>query len=191
MTMMQPALRDAGIAGLLAILCACAFAQTRAEPATAIPPRLQAPAGQTLVLAARAQGVQIYVCGVDKNDATQWHWIFKAPEAELFDAQGEKIGTHYAGPTWEALDGSRVVGEVVARDDGPDPGAIPWLLLASKMRSGNGELENVQSIQRVLTVGGKPPATGCSKEHEGETARSPYAATYYFYTSAPEGGVVR
>jgi hypothetical protein len=189
--MLRRFLRSSAIATAIAALWLGASVGARAEPVAAIPAKLQAPAGQTLVLSARAQGVQIYACGADPADATQWRWIFKAPEADLFDAQGEKIGRHYAGPTWEALDGSRVVGEVVARDDGPDPTAIPWLLLASKMRSGKGELEKVQSIQRLLTVGGRAPATACTKERDGETARSPYAATYYFYTSAPEGGVVR
>jgi hypothetical protein len=187
--MMQAVSRLSGAAVLLCALCLPAG--TRAEPTAAVPPRLQAPAGQALVLTARAQGVQIYACGADAKEPARWHWIFKAPEADLFDAQGERIGRHYAGPTWEALDGSRVVGEVVARDDGPDPDAIPWLLLASKMRSGKGELENVQSIQRVLTVGGKAPATGCSKDRDGEIIRVPYSATYHFYTGAPEAGVVR
>jgi len=172
-------------AGLLAIAWGCACAPAWGEATTNIPPRLQAPAGQNRVLTLRAQGVQIYVCGPDKSEPPQWHWNFKAPEAELVDAQGKKFGTHYAGPTWEAADGSRVVGEVVARDDGPDPGAIPWLLLTSKMRSGKGAMQNVQSIQRVLTIGGRPPPTGCARENEGETARSPYSATYHFYSSTP------
>lgn len=30
-------------------------------------------------------------------------WQFKEPEADLFDVAGGKIGTHCAGPSWEAL----------------------------------------------------------------------------------------
>lgn len=48
------------------------------------------------------------------------------------------IGKHYAGPTWEGKDGSKVVGEVNARDNGPDPNAIPWPLLSAKSKSGTG-----------------------------------------------------
>jgi hypothetical protein len=173
-----------GCRALLAVLCLAGAAA--AEPQAAIPASLQVPAGQPLVMAARAVGVQIYVCSADAHEPPQWQWKFKAPEAELFNAQGERVGSHYAGPTWEALDGSRVVGTVVARDDGPDPTAIAWLLLSAKMRAGNGRLDDVQSIQRVYTAGGKAPDTACTKEHDGELARTPYTATYLFYGSAPE-----
>jgi hypothetical protein len=159
-----------------------------AQPLPGIPKKLQAPTGQTLVITARAQGAQVYICSADKADATQWHWTLKGPEADLFDAKGEKIGTHFAGPTWESTDGSRVVGEVVARDDGPDPDAIPWLLLTAKARAGKGVFDTVQSIQRVFTVGGKAPASGCSAQAQGQLARAPYAATYYFY-AGPQGAV--
>lgn len=155
-----------------------------AEPAVpGIPPRLQPPAGQVLALSARAQGVQIYICSADVNDPTAWHWALQRPEAELFDAQNHKIGSHFAGPTWEALDGSRIVGEVVARDDGPDADAIPWLLLRVKQRSGRGVLDQVQSIQRAFTVGGMAPVAGCSAAKQGAVHRSPYSASYYFYTA--------
>ena len=114
----------------------------------------------------------------------RWLWTLQGPEADLFDGQAHKFGTHSAGPTWEAQDGSRVVGEVVARDDGPDPDAIPWLLLNVKARSGTGIFASVQSIQRVFTVGGKAPSSGCTASTPGALSRSPYAATYYFYSPA-------
>jgi hypothetical protein len=41
------------------------------------------------------------------------------------NGQGKRIGGHYAGPTWEANDGSKVVGEVLQRADAPRPGAVP------------------------------------------------------------------
>lgn len=177
----------AAISALLGVLaCSCAGAQD--QPLPGIPPKLQAPAGQTLVLTARAQGFQVYICSADKADATRWHWTLKGPEADLFDAKGAKIGTHYAGPTWESTDGSRVVGEVLAKDDGLDPDAIPWLLLAAKSHAGKGSMDAIASIQRVFTVGGKPPGLDCSAAENGEVSRSPYAATYYFY--AKEGGAV-
>jgi hypothetical protein len=159
-----------------------------AQPTAGVPPKLQAPADQVLVVTARAQGVQIYVCSAaPPGDA--WHWTLQAPQADLLDAGGTRIGTHYAGPTWESVDGSRVVGEVVARDDGPDPEAVPWLLLRAKSVSGAGIFAKVQSIQRVFTVGGKAPATGCGAATPGATTRTPYAATYYFYALAPGSAV--
>ena len=63
--------------------------------------RDRAAAGQAVYLNVPATGVQIYTCG--KNDAGAFAWIFKAPEAQLFDTQKKQIGKHYAGPTWEGL----------------------------------------------------------------------------------------
>ena len=39
---------------------------------------------------------------------------FQGAAAELVDAQGRPFAKHYAGPTWEAPDGSRIVGKVLA-----------------------------------------------------------------------------
>ncbi|HTG02321.1 MAG TPA: DUF3455 domain-containing protein, partial [Nitrospirota bacterium] len=139
-----------------------------------------------LSLEAQGVGVQIYTCEAVKDNPTRYEWIFKAPDAELFDNAGNKIGRHYAGPTWEALDGSRVIGEVRAKDNGPDPDAIPWLLLSAKSTSGSGAFSRTQSVQRLYTVGGKAPAEGCNgQEQAGKEARVAYKAKYYFYVSKP------
>ncbi len=170
-------------ASLAAILAGCAASNVGTNPL--VPENLKVPAGQTLSLVSPATGVQIYECGAIKADPARFEWVFKAPEADLFDLSGKKIGRHYAGPTWESSDGSKVVGEVKARDDGPAATAIPWLLLAAKSTSGNGALGRTQSIQRLYTVGGKAPAGGCSKAQLGKEARVPYKATYYFYLTKP------
>src|SRR5258708_9125228 len=149
------------------------------------PEHHRSPAGKTLSLLPPATGVQIYECGAIKADPARFEWVFKAPEADLFDLSGKKIGRHYAGRTWESSDGSKVVGEVKARDDGPAATAIPWLLLAAKSTSGNGVFGRTQSVQRLYTVGGKAPAGGCSKAQLGKEARVPYKATYYFYLTKP------
>jgi hypothetical protein len=57
---------------------------------------------------------------------------FKAPEAELIDAQGRLFAKQYAGPSWEAADGSKIVGKVLANEPAPKAGAIPWLLLSTE-----------------------------------------------------------
>ena len=171
------------IAGTAALLVGCAASQV--GPAPMVPESLKAPANQVLSLEAQATGVQIYECKSSKTDPGRFEWIFKAPEADLFDSAGRKIGKHYAGPTWESNDESKVQGEVKARDDGPDANAIPWLLLNAKSPSGNGVFSQTQSIQRVRTVGGKAPAQGCSQEQAGKEARVPYKATYYFYVAHP------
>jgi hypothetical protein len=108
---------------------------------------LRPAANESLARVVPAKGVQIYECRDGK-------WAFVAPEAELFDRSGKKIGTHYAGPHWEAADGSRIVGTVKQRADAPAGGNIPWLLLATKSVGNDGAFSKVSSIQRVATVGG-------------------------------------
>lgn len=56
----------------------------------------------------------------------------KAPEAELIDAKGRPFPKRYASPTWEALDGSKIVGKVLANEPAPKADAIPWLLLSAE-----------------------------------------------------------
>jgi len=144
-----------------------------------MPEALKPPAAEKLTLESFARGVQIYECAVAKDPPGRLEWIFKAPEAELFDTAGKRIGKHYAGPTWESEDGSRVVAAVKARDDAPQAGAIPWLLLGAKSNAGTGTFGRTTNIQRAGTAGGVAPAASCGKA--GEVARVPYTATYYFY----------
>ena len=143
--------------------------------AVQVPANLQ-PANESLAQVVPAKGVQIYEC----RDAK---WVFVAPEADLFDRYGKKIGTHYAGPAWEAADGSKVVGAVKARSDAPQAGAIPWLLLSTKSVAGEGSFSKVTSIQRVSTTGGVAPTGGCEA---GAKARVPYTADYYFFKGATQ-----
>jgi len=174
-----PLLRAAGLVSCAALLGGCAMNRPQ------VADKLQPPAGQDLTLVAYAQGVQIYACEVSKTDAARHEWVFKAPEAVLTDRGGKTIGKHYAGPTWESDDGSKVAGQVQASDPGPDANAIPWLLLSAKSNSGMGVFGRTQSIQRVQTVAGKAPAAGCAAGDAGKQARVPYQAIYYFYAARP------
>ena len=127
-----------------------------------VPANLRPPAGQVMFLEALASGVQIYECAPKADQPAAYEWAFRAPEAPLVDRRGRSLGKHYAGPTWESTDGSSVVGEVKARDPGPVPTAIPWLLLNAKSTAGAGVFGATKSIQRVQTVGGLPhPALRC------------------------------
>jgi hypothetical protein len=151
--------------------------------AGSVPPALQPPAEQRLLLEAAGKGVQIYQCTGDGGPAAPWAWKLQGPEATLLDHDGHVIGKHYAGPTWESADGSSVVGEVRAHDDGPNPAAIPWLLLSAKATNGAGVFAKVLSIQRLHTAGGKAPSAACGSANAGQVARVPYSADYYFYGS--------
>ena len=97
---------------LLILFCvSAASVTTLAGPATpplpAVPASLEAPANQKAALTLTARGVQIYECRPVQGDPTRFEWVFKAPEADLFDAAGHQVGRHYAGPTWELTDGGK------------------------------------------------------------------------------------
>jgi hypothetical protein len=144
-----------------------------ASPTTAAPP-----AGSALVLELFADGVQIYTC--DSRDGG-YGWSFNAPDAKLFDKEGRQVGTHFTGPAWELDDGSGITGEVVAKADAPEPGAIQWLLLRVKSHQGSGALSAVAYIRRADTKGGLAPTKGCDAQHLSEQARMRYSATYQFF----------
>jgi Protein of unknown function (DUF3455) len=151
-----------------------------------IPANLVPPAGNVLLFELHANGVQIYACEADPNDASAFVWTFKAPEAELLNRRGEVVGQHFAGPTWQGHDGSAVAGEVLERADSPDTGSIPWLLLEAKARTGSGAFSTITFVQRLDTAGGAAPAEGCDADHAGDEVRQPYEATYaFYYPSAP------
>ncbi|HWZ26904.1 MAG TPA: DUF3455 domain-containing protein [Verrucomicrobiae bacterium] len=143
-----------------------------------VPAALQTAADEQLVVRAHAKGDQIYSC---KVDGAQAGWTLKAPEAQLFDKDGKAFGKHFAGPSWEASDGSRVVGKAAANVASPDAESIPWLLVKVVSHAGDGVLARVTSIQRINTKGGKAPASGCDAVHAGQEVRVPYSADYLFF----------
>jgi hypothetical protein len=168
---------------VVACLANCATAPVARAPG--VPEALRLPPSQVLLLTAHASGVQIYECKASKGDPARFEWAFVAPEAELRDHAGKTIGRHYGGPTWEANDGSKIVGAVIARDAGPDPAAIPWLLLSATSTGGAGVISHTRTIQRLRTAGGKAPADGCTEAAAGKQTRVAYTADYLFYTAPP------
>ncbi|MDF5715603.1 MAG: DUF3455 domain-containing protein [Rhizonema sp. NSF051] len=148
-----------------------------------IPNNVKVKSNEVLLLSAKGKGVQIYQCQPKTDDPRRFEWTFKAPEADLFNNQGKNIGRHYKGPTWQAKS-SKVVGQVQASANSPDSTAIPWLLLTAKSSEGKGVFANVTKIQRIATVGGKAPATGCDSSHQNALVRIHYQAIYNFYGAA-------
>lgn len=155
------------------------FALAAASQAHAQAPASITPEGETARFTYAAVGVQIYECKVADGKAA---WAFVAPEADLFDAAGKRVGKHYAGPHWESDDGSKVAGAVKARADSPRPGAIPHLLLTTKADAKPGTLAAVTSIQRLNTLGGAAPSTPCTAQDAGKQARVYYSADYRFFS---------
>lgn len=165
---------------LIAVLTIILMAQSASAqtlPPADLPAAIK-PSGVSVYLEVPAIGVQIYTCG--KNAAGVWAWNFKAPEAELFDTQKKQIGKHYGGPTWEGMDGGKVVGTVRANAPAPAANAIPWLLLDIKSREGAGVFTQAKEILRIATVGGAAPSDSCDENKSGQESRVPYTATYLF-----------
>ncbi len=127
----------------------------------------------------RGKGVQIYTCAASGDS---FSWKLKAPDAVLLDPLGQEVGKHFAGPSWQAKDGSVVVGEVLVSSSG-EAGAVPWLVLRAKSHTGEGLFETVKYIVRSRTVGGVPPSGGCDKEHPNAEAKVDYTAIYTFFSA--------
>jgi len=172
------------LAVLLLVLLIAGCASLHAPmSAVKVPDQLGPGASESLAMIVPAKGVQIYECRARKDQAGGYEWAFVAPEADLFDVRGDRIGRHYAGPHWESTDGSKVLGTVKERADAPVADAIPWLLLAVRSVGPAGSFSKVTSIQRLNTVGGAAPKAGCSRAAAGTLARINYTADYYFFTA--------
>jgi hypothetical protein len=143
-----------------------------------IPQAIRAPENEHVVLRLHAKGDQIYVC---QQDVTGNAWRLRAPDAQLFDRDGKPVGKHFAGPSWQMNDGSKVRGDADTSAPSPNSGSIPWLRIKVASHDGTGVLSPVTTIQRINTKGGVAPNTGCDEAHGGKELRVPYEADYLFY----------
>jgi hypothetical protein len=168
---------DFSASAALVTLAACAGT---AASEMSLPAGLEAAPAPTMQRLA-ARGVQIYECRAAADGYAAGQWALVAPEAELFEANGQHAGRHFAGPHWEADDGSRIVGSVKARAAAPQRDAVPWLLLGVTSVGPQGRFSGVKEVQRVHTVGGIEPRTACTPGAVGSTVRVPYSADYVFF----------
>jgi hypothetical protein len=138
-------------------------------------------------------GSQNYVC---VPSGTGFAFTLFTPEATLFDDASEQLTTHFNSlnpeepgvirATWEhSRDTSMVWGAVthqaVVRED-----SIAWLRVdikgAATGPTGGDKLTRTKFIQRINTIGGLAPATGCSGAADiGNKRFVPYSADYLFY----------
>jgi hypothetical protein len=165
-----------GVVAAAAVLSLTQVAQA-GPPSPDVPPTIAVPVGNKVFLVGHAVGVQVYSC----NGVV---WGFVAPRANLYDDHGKLIITHFAGPTWRATDGSRVVGQLAADPVTVDATAIPWLLLSARTFAGpdGDRLVPTTYVQRIATTGGlAPPARTCTAATAGAVAEVPYTADYYFW----------
>jgi hypothetical protein len=170
----------AGIAAAAAALSVAQVAQAGPLPPT-VPDTIQVPEGNKVFLVGHAIGVQIYSCNATPGG---FGWGFVAPRANLYNDHGKLIITHFAGPTWQAKDGSTVVGRAEAMVMVDDT-AIPWVRLAAASTAAGPDGDRLVAtsyIQRISTTGGlAPPAADCTAATAGTVAEVPYTADYYFW----------
>jgi len=168
----------AGVVAAIAALSLVAQVALAGPPSpTGVPGQIQPDTDSNKVfLIGHGVGVQIYTC----NGSV---WSSAVPRANLFADNRQLIITHFAGPSWQAKDGSTVVGTVVNKAM-VDQTAIPWVLLSTAPApdSKPGRLDQTTFIQRVNTTGGlTPPASDCNTTTAGTQAEVPYTADYYFW----------
>jgi len=131
--------------------------------------------GETLVATIHAQGAQVYDCTADA--AGQLAWQFREPIATLL-VDGKTVGRHFAGPTWELTDGSKVLGKIAGRAPGATAMDIPLLKLDAVPQRDAGLLAGVTTIQRLNTKGGVAQGP-CGTP--GELLSVAYSADYAFH----------
>jgi hypothetical protein len=178
-----------------------AHAERRGRPVPPpVPDAIQVPDGFTPYFAAHAIGTQGYVCVAV---GSVYRWAPFGPQATLFNGEGEQILTHFLSPTpysllpnptWQhSRDSSIVWGQMIRSSSDPNfvaPGAIPWLLLEASVvgdgPTGGDKLVVTRFIQRVNTVDGRAPSTGCASPQDiAKRALVPYEADYFFFKEKP------
>lgn len=167
----------------VAALSACSSLTSPKVDNATLPEAVRVPTGHTQTLYTMASGEITYECREKKDIAGSFEWAFVGPVATMMDAGGKKVGTYYAGPTWESNDGSKVTGKQVAVAPGA-AGAIPLQLVKANPAMGDGAMKGVSYIQRLKTQGGVAPALPCGTEQKGQRQVVAYSADYVFYKPA-------
>jgi hypothetical protein len=174
-------MKRALIAAVATVAAAVPAVAMAGPAAPAVPDAIAVTGPHKPYLIAHAEGVQIYACTAVADGHA---WRLLAPRATLTGENGKTLGSHYGGPTWEALDGSTVVG---VRESGAsvDPTAVDWLRLraGSTTAGADGDrLTRTTYIQRINTAAGRPPAAGeCDAGTVAEQREIPYSADYVFF----------
>jgi hypothetical protein len=164
-----------------AVLGACASSPMLMKVDNAsLPEAVRVPAGQKQMMSTRATGEITYECREKAGLAGQHEWAFVGPVATLYSGDKKMVGKYYAGPTWEAADGSKVTGKQVAIAPAA-PGSIPLQLVRAEPAMGAGAMTGVSYIQRLNTKGGVAPLMACDAMGKGKRQVVAYEADYVFY----------
>lgn len=188
----------------IAVVLALAFVAPAPQVARAdritpppVPGNLVVPPGNQVFFTGHAIGTQNYIC---LPSGAGFSWTFLGPQATLFDDEDEQVITHFLSPnpdeggtaraTWlHSRDSSSVWAAAIQSSTDPAfvaPGAIPWLLLrvlgSQDGPTGGSKLSPTTYIQRVNTVGGVAPSTGCAALTDvGQRRLVAYEADYFFF----------
>jgi hypothetical protein len=174
-----------------------------------VPALLEVEDGNVVYLVGHAFGTQNYVCAPSATSMTGFAFSLFTPQATLLQRDGDQLATHFFSPNndpsvappeagtiraaWQdARDTSTVWASVVQQSTDADfvrSDSIAWLLLEKAGvlagPSGGDRLTKTTFIQRINTVGGLAPSSGCSTFGDvGRKAFIPYAADYVFYKKA-------
>ena len=196
-------LRSACTAGLAVALSLAQLAHAHQVTPPRVPHDLEVDPGNKAFRVGHGIGTQNYIC---LPSGGGFAFQLFTPEATLFDPRSkQQIITHYFSPnnnpfdpadkgvirvTWEdSRDSSIVWAALVTSSTDANfvaTGAVPWLKLkavgAQDGPTGGDRLSDTTFIQRVNTVGGIAPPTGCSALADvGKKAFVPYEADYFFY----------
>ncbi len=119
-----------------------------------IAPQLRASANEAPDFMLRGSGTHVYEC---RAGQAGYAWTFLNPDVTLFEGT-RAVATQPAGS-----------------------GNLPWTLYRTQSTADGGLFGGVTSVQRVNTVGGAAPATGCTDTRLGTETRVNFTADFYFY----------
>ncbi len=159
------------------LLSASAFAS---DPAA-----ITVPAGNKLALTLLGAGDLAYECKAKADMPGVYEWTFAGPIAVLYDKTSKAaVGKYYAGPTWEANDGSKVGGKQLGVSPSAMPASIPLQLVQAGASTGKGAMSDITFIQRMNTKGGVAPKDACGAGNVGAKMMVKYEADYLFYKAS-------
>jgi len=137
---------------------------------------LRSPPTGIEVLRLEGRGSQVFRC---ESQPAGLRWTYRLPEAELRDTKGQLVMRHGVNLSFEHVDGSRLVGDIVDHVPSPSGDSLPWLLLKTRV-FGEGALEGISYVQRINTVGGMPPPS-CESGQLSQVLRVPFSAEFVFF----------
>jgi hypothetical protein len=179
-----------------------------------VPDNLKVPEGNKAFLVGHAFGTQNYFCKPSSSppgvayalftpEATLFsedggqvitHFFSPNPDPDDPNTSAKVVADGAIRATWQHRDSSSIWAKVRSNPDGTngsaivDPKSIAWLLLEAVGTedgpTGGDTLTKTTFVQRVNTVGGNPPSTGCASPADvGNQAFVDYTADYFFYAN--------